>query len=131
MEISNSIKKKFIDICGEYYVYTDEIACKAYSGDKTNFVYMPDVVVIPKDTQEISRIMMLCSEEEIPVTPMGRKTGLAGSALAVNGGVILSLERLNSIIDLDEGNYQITVEPYVKNYDIQEAVQKKGIVLSS
>lgn len=127
MKVNNDIIQALKNICGNDFVSQDNETLKQYSKDKTAFEYIPDLVVIPKDAQEISEIMKVCYENEIKITPMARKTGLAGSALAVEGGIILSMERLDKIIEIDENNYQITVEPYVKNYAIQVAVKDKGL----
>lgn len=127
MKINNDIIQALQNICGNDFIFQESAILQRYSKDKTAFECIPDLVVIPRDVQEISKIMKVCYENEIKITPMARKTGLAGSALAVEGGIILSMERFDKIIEIDENNYQITVEPYVKNYAIQTAVKEKGL----
>ena len=71
--------------------------------------------------------MLYCSQHIISVTPCGARTGLSGGSLPVCGGVVLSTERFNRIIEIDERNLQATVEPGVINQIFQEAVQGKGL----
>ncbi|RIJ42970.1 FAD-binding oxidoreductase [Pontibacter oryzae] len=99
-----------------------------YTHDETEDLrYEPEVVLKPANAAEISRIMQYCHENLIPVTPRGAGTGLSGGALAIHKGVILSTERLNSIIEIDERNLQATVEPGVITQVFQEAVIERGL----
>jgi glycolate oxidase len=88
---------------------------------------MPEVVIKPNTAEQIAGILKYCNEVKIPVTPRGGGTGLSGGALPVFGGVILSLEKLNKIISIDERNLQATVESGVINQVFQEAVIEKGL----
>ncbi|HEX8327780.1 MAG TPA: FAD-linked oxidase C-terminal domain-containing protein [Hymenobacter sp.] len=99
-----------------------------YGRDHTEDLhYAPDVVLRPADAEEISQIMRLCHEHRIPVTPRGAGTGLSGGALPVHHGVLLSTERLNRILHIDERNLQATVEPGVVNEAFQNAVKEVGL----
>ncbi|QIL77226.1 FAD-binding oxidoreductase [Hymenobacter sp. HDW8] len=99
-----------------------------YGRDHTEDLhYAPDVVLRPANAEEISQIVRLCHQHHIPVTPRGAGTGLSGGALPIHHGVVLSTERLNKIIEIDERNLQATVEPGVINQVFQEAVQAKGL----
>lgn len=99
-----------------------------YSHDQTEDLrFPPQIVVKPGATQEVAAIMKLCYDNGIYVTPMGARTGLSGGALAVKGGVGLSLERFNKIIEIDEKNLQVTVEPGVITQVLQEAVIEKKL----
>jgi len=99
-----------------------------YTHDETEDLrYAPEVVLKPANAAEISLIMQYCNKNLIPVTPRGAGTGLSGGALAVHQGVILSTERLNKIITIDERNLQATVEPGVITQVFQEAVIAKGL----
>ena len=71
--------------------------------------------------------MRYCNEVNIPVTPCGARTGLSGGSLPVCGGVAMSMERFNNIIEIDERNLQATVEPGVINQVFKDAVQAKGL----
>ncbi|MEJ8818085.1 FAD-binding oxidoreductase [Lacibacter sp. H407] len=115
-------------IVGEQFVFVDEESLSNYAHDETeNLHFPPEVVVKPRTTEEISRIMKLCNDALIPVTPRGAGTGLAGAALADKGGVLLSTERLNSILKIDERNHQVTTEPGVITEVLMEEVKKVGL----
>lgn len=109
-------------------VFTDLESLRHYGHDETeDLVFLPEVVLKPQTTAEISAILRLCHQERIPVTPMGARTGLSGGALPVKGGIALSMERFNQILEIDELNLQATVEPGVITQVFQEAVQAKGL----
>jgi glycolate oxidase len=71
--------------------------------------------------------LQLCNQELIPVTPRGAGTGLSGGALPVFGGIVVSMERFNEILEIDERNLQATVEPGVINQVFQQAVKERGL----
>src|SRR6478735_585522 len=115
-------------IVGEQYVFADEENLRNYGHDETeHLLYMPEVVVKPRTADEISSIMKLCNEYCIPVTPRGGGTGLSGGALPHLGGVLISMERFNSILNIDERNLQVTTEPGVITEVLQNAVKEKGL----
>lgn len=115
-------------IVGEQYVFVDEESLSKYAHDETeNLHFPPEVVVKPRTTEEISTIMKLCNEKRIPVTPRGAGTGLAGAALAHKGGVLLSTERFNTILKIDERNHQVITEPGVITEVLMEEVKKLGL----
>lgn len=106
----------------------DEDEYARYGQDHTeDLLYTPDVVLRPGSAEEISQIMRLCHEHRVPVTPRGAGTGLSGGALPVHRGVVLSTERLNRILHIDERNLQATVEPGVVNEVFQNAVKEVGL----
>lgn len=116
------------NILGENYVFTDDENRNHYAHDETeNLHFLPDIVIKPRTAEEISAVMKICNEEKIPVTPRGAGTGLSGGALPQFGGVLVSFERMNSIIEIDERNLQITTEPGVITEVLQNAVKEKGL----
>lgn len=118
----------FEKITGKDFVCADEASKAQYASDHTeNLVFPPDVVVKPRTAEEISQIMRICHTHKITVTPRGAGTGLSGGALAHQGGVMISFERMNSILDIDERNLQVTVEPGVITEVLQNAVKEKGL----
>ncbi|MBS1564079.1 MAG: FAD-binding protein [Bacteroidetes bacterium] len=118
----------FKGIVGEAYVRTDEETLANYGHDETeNLLYLPDVVLRPRTTEEVSAIMKLCNQHRIPVTPRGAGTGLSGGALPHLGGVLLSTDRMNSILQIDERNLQVTTEPGVITEILMNAVKEKGL----
>ena len=115
-------------IVGEKYVLFDETAFEKYGRDETeDLVFYPEVVVLPKTANEIAAILKHCNQNNIPLTPRGAGTGLSGGALPVNKGILLSMERFNKILEIDERNLQATVEPGVITQVFQEAVKEKGL----
>lgn len=118
----------FKKIVGENYVFVDEESLAIYAHDETeNLHYLPEAVIKPRTAEEISAIMKICNKERIPVTPRGGGTGLSGGALAHLGGVVLSTERMNAIIEIDERNLQVTTEPGVITEVLQDAVKEKKL----
>ncbi len=124
-----NIVNQFKSIIGNEFVITAEDArLKDYSHDQTeDLKFFPDVVLKPHTAQEIADILKICNEHKIPVTPRGAGTGLSGGALAVKGGVIVSMERFTKIIEIDERNLQATVEPGVITQVFQTAAIEKGL----
>ena len=119
---------QFKKIAGDAYVFADFESLNNYAHDETeNLHFLPDVVIKPRSAKEISGIMMICNEHKIPVTPRGAGTGLSGGALPHLGGVLLSMERMNSIVEIDERNLQVITEPGVITEVLQDAVKAKGL----
>lgn len=128
--VTASIVDQFKQLIGNDYVVADEESLHRYGKDETeNLLYLPAVVVKPKTTNEIAAIVKICNEHLLPVTPRGAGTGLTGGALPHLGGVLLSTERLNQILDIDERNLQVTTEPGVITEVLQNAVKEKGLFI--
>lgn len=120
--------KEFQSIVGQPFVIIGKEEIEVYAHDYTeDLVYYPEVVVKPQTAEEIAAIVKICYEASIPITPRGAGTGLSGGALPYYGGVVLSMERMNRIIEIDERNFQATVEPGVINEAFQNAVREKGL----
>jgi len=127
-EVTPPILSEFEAIVGTENVLVDPEKRHPYSHDQTeDYSFLPDVVLKPQTTEEISRIMKICNAQSIPVTPRGAGTGLSGGALPVQKGVSLSMERFNKIISIDELNLQATVEPGVITEVFQNAVKEKNL----
>jgi glycolate oxidase len=127
-KISLPVLQKIKAIVGDSNVLTDRESGEKYGHDETeDLLFFPEAVVIPKDTAQVAEVMKICNEERIPVTPRGAGTGLSGGALPVLGGVLLSMERFNKILEIDERNLQAVVEPGVITQVFQEAVADKGL----
>lgn len=126
--ISEERLKQFKAIVGEDFVLADEESLQHYGHDETEqLLYLPEVVLKPRTAEEIAAIMTICNEDKIPVTPRGAGTGLSGGALPHLGGVLLSTERMNSILHIDERNLQVTTEPGVITEILMNAVKEKGL----
>lgn len=118
----------FREIVGSNYVLLDGESLDKYAHDETEDLrWVPEVVLRPRTAKEISQIMRLCNTARLPVTPRGGGTGLSGGALPQWGGVVIATDRLNSILQIDERNLQVTVEPGVITEVLQEAVKEKGL----
>lgn len=127
-KITTAILNRFQEILGKDQVLADKETLMEYSHDETEkLVYIPEVVIKPSNTEEIAAIMKLCNEHQIPVTPRGAGTGLSGGALPHLGGVLLSTEKLNKILTIDERNLQVITEPGVITEVLQDAVKEKGL----
>lgn len=115
-------------IISEPIFSTDSEVLANYSSDYTeDLSFLPEVVAKPKTVEQISTILNFCNANNIAVTPRGAGTGLSGGSLPINGGISLSLEELNTIIEIDEENFQATVEAGVINETFQQAVKAKGL----
>lgn len=126
--MKEEIFAKLKEISGEQYVYSDTETLDHFSRDYTEKLqYNPDVVIKPGTAEEISAILKICNEHKIPVTPRAAGTGVTGGALATRGGVLLSIERLNKILEIDERNLQVTAESGVITEVLQNAVKEKGL----
>ncbi|MBL7950112.1 MAG: FAD-binding protein [Flavobacteriales bacterium] len=111
---------------GEVLIGEDER--RRYGHDETeDLSYPPDVVVRPRTTDEVARIVKVCALHHIPITPIGGRTGLSGGALCVHGGVGLAMDRMDSIEHIDERNLQVTVQPGVITQVLMDAVAEKGL----
>ena len=103
----------------------EDLACYAY--DATACTYLPDAVVFPKNTQEISAILKVANADGFFVIPRGAGSGMTGGSLAVKGGVVLVMARLNRILQIDKENLVAHVEPGVVTGRFHKAVEKEGL----
>ncbi len=117
----------FIQIVGPDYVRTDEASRVTYGTDGSRRGHPADFVVLPGTTAEVAAIAKYCNETRTPLVPRGAGTGYTGGAVPVRGGVLLSLERFNRILEIDAGNLLAIVEPNVINGDLQAAVERIGL----
>lgn len=127
-KVAPIIIQKLKDIVGKDFVFTDTDSLEKYSKDETeDYSFLPEVIVKPLTAEEISSILKLANENLIPVIPRGGGTGLSGGSLPLNGGISLSLERMNKILEIDENNFQAIVEPGVITQVFQEELESRGL----
>jgi glycolate oxidase len=127
-KISESHLNQFQSIVGEENSLVKKDDLENYSHDYTeDLKFFPEAVLKPASAEQVSSIMKICNAEKIPVTPRGAGTGLSGGALPVHGGVIISMEKLNRILKIDENNFQAIVEPGVINQVLRDAIEEKGL----
>ncbi|WP_440953988.1 FAD-binding oxidoreductase [Methanosarcina sp. Mfa9] len=119
------ITEELREIVGERFsVSSSELYC--YSSDASQVKGMPDYVVRPESTEEVSRIVKLAFEHEIPVTARGAGTGLAGGAVPVQGGIVLDLSGMNRLLEIDLDNLQVVVEPGVIQDTLNDVLKPHG-----
>jgi len=127
-KITPEIIKALKGIIGDKNVLTEKFDLEPYSHDETeDLKFYPEIAIKPVSTAEISEIMQICFRNNIPVTTRGGGTGLSGGALPVFGGVVLSTERLNRIIEIDRENLMVAVQPGVITDNLHKAVEAEGL----
>jgi len=120
--------KYFKKLLGDENVYDDKAHLIAYAYDATRNRYEPDLVIFPRDTQDVSDILKYCNEHKIIITPRGAGSGFTGGALPAQSGIILAYEKhMNKILEIDMENMVAVVEPGVINMDLQNAVEEVGL----
>jgi glycolate dehydrogenase FAD-linked subunit len=114
-------------IVGPTHILTDDESRGRYGVDALQIAHLADVVVLPGTTAEIASIARLCDEHRVPLVVRGAGTGYTGGAVPVRGGVVVSMERLNRILEIDEENLLAVVQPNVVTRDLQDAVEARGL----
>ncbi|MBS4032512.1 MAG: FAD-binding oxidoreductase [Clostridiales bacterium] len=128
--VTLSILSDLEDIVGTINIITDKEQLFPYSHDEVpgkKYRAFPDVVVKPASAEEVAAVMKIAHVHHLPVTPRGAGTGLAGGAVPVYGGIVLSLERMDRILDYDLANLTITVEPGVITKTINERLARDNL----
>lgn len=126
-EMSQQIIDEIKGIVGEKNLICDEEKMHDYSHDEFALPYIrkfPQIVVKPRGAKEISEIMKLANKESIPVTPRGGATGLCGGCVPVFGGIVLSFENMNKILEIDKENLMAVVEPGVTLMDFYKKLEE-------
>jgi glycolate oxidase len=123
-------KQLIRDLCaivGGTYVLTEKEDVIVYEQDGSIFQVMPEIVVLPADVEQVAAVIKLAKRANVPIIPRGSGTGLAGGAVPAEGGIVLSLARLNRILKIDLENRTALVEPGVINLDVTKAVAKDNL----
>jgi len=113
-------------IVGDHYTLIEKEDVIVYEQDGSIFQVMPEIVVLPGNVEEISAVVKAARRANVPIVPRGSGTGLAGGAVPAEGGIVLSLARLDHILKIDLQNGLAIVEPGVINLDMTKAVSKDG-----
>lgn len=95
--------------------------------DAANVIFKPDAVAFPTSAEQIVALMRLANRELFPVVPRGAGAGFSGGALAVEGGLVLNMSRMNKILNIDEENLTADVEPGVITGELHSAVEERGL----
>lgn len=121
------ILEKFRAIVGARGLITSPEELRTYDSDAlTNFRALPGAVLLPASTEQVQAIVRVCHREKIPFVARGSGTGLSGGALPVENGIVISLTRMNRILEVDLANAQVVVEPGVLNLDVTGRVEARG-----
>jgi glycolate oxidase len=112
---------------GAAHVRTDTESRTTYGTDALKRGAPADAVVLPGSTREVAAVVRACAERRIPIVPRGGGTGYTGGSVPTHGGVVVSLERMNRILEIDEINLVAVVEPNVVTGDLQDAVERVGL----
>lgn len=127
-KINNEDIKFLESLCGEEKVFTYEKINEDFSHDELSGISQyPEVLVEISSTEEVSKIMKYAGKRNIPVTPRGQGTGLVGGSVAVYGGIMINMSSMNKIIELDEENLTLTVEPGVLLMEISKFVEEHDL----
>jgi glycolate oxidase len=118
---------RLAEIVGPAFVKTDSESRWRYGTDALNRGHPADVVVLPADTSQVAAIARLCHDTHTPLVARGGGTGYTGGSVPTRGGVVISLERLNRILEIDEANLIAVVQPNVITGDLQDAVERVGL----
>jgi glycolate oxidase len=122
---------QFVDritsVVGAAHVRTDEATRLAYGTDALKRGAAADLVALPASAEEVAGLVRICAEHRVPMVPRGGGTGYTGGAVPTEGGLVISLERMNRILEIDEANLVAVVEPNVVTGDLQDAVEKVGL----
>ncbi|MBY0148897.1 glycolate oxidase subunit GlcD [Neobacillus niacini] len=126
--LSNEVKDKLISIVTKDNFDDSKMERLVYSYDATpNFQSMPDAVVSPRNTEEVSEILKICNQYGVPIVPRGSGTNLCAGTCPTEGGVVLLFKHMNQILEIDEENLTITVQPGVITLDLINAIEEKGL----
>jgi glycolate oxidase len=122
-----SFRQSLAAIVGDAYLTQDPAALERYGRDSMNRPHPPDLVIIPGTVDEVSAAARLSNEARVPLVVRGAGTGYTGGAVPVRGGVVMSMERFNRILDIDQENLLAVVQPNVITGQLQEAVERVGL----
>lgn len=125
--LSSSVLKELKKIVGVDNLLTSPEELTVYSYDATQRESLPWAVARPKTAAEVSQILLLANRERFPVVPRGAGSGMSGGSVPIEGGLVLSMERMNRILEIDEEDFIAVVEPGVVTGEFQKAVEERGL----
>jgi glycolate oxidase len=129
-KVTGAIVEELRGLLGAKNVIRDAERMEAYSHDETSaeeYGHMPDVVVTPTSTEQVAAVVKLANRERIPVTPRGAGSGLSGGAIPSLGGIIVSLEKMNRVVEIDYANMTMTVETGIVTNEINNLIKERGL----
>src|SRR5438105_6769548 len=114
------------DVVGERYAFADPYEMRLYQYDASPETALPDIVVLPGTSEEVARIVKICGEAKVPVTPRSAASSLAGGTVPVQGGVVITFARMDRILEIDTENLRAVVQPGVVNLALSQALKPHG-----
>lgn len=119
--------KRLEDIVGGHHVLKAEDVLEKYSRDETiGLQAWPDAAVRVRSADEVSRVLRLAHQQAIPVTPRGLGTSLSGGSVPVRGGIVLSMERMDQLLEIDQDNLMAVTEPGIVTGELHRLVEEQG-----
>ncbi|WP_337969970.1 glycolate oxidase subunit GlcD [Virgibacillus salexigens] len=126
--LHSEVKGKLLAIVGAENVEDNNASLLAYSYDSTaRFQALPDAMVAPRNTEEVAGVVKVCNEHKIPIVPRGSGTNLCAGTTPTKGGIVLIFKHMNHILEIDQENLTMTVEPGVYTKDILNAAIDVGL----
>ena len=129
-KVTGAVVEELRGLLGAKNVICDAERMEAYSHDETSaeeYGHMPDAVVTPTSTEQVAAVVKLANRERIPVTPRGAGSGLSGGAIPSLGGIIVSLEKMNRVVEIDYANMTMTVETGIVTNEINNLIKERGL----
>jgi glycolate oxidase len=127
LELPEDFLYALLAAVGAEWIRTDPASREQYGQDALGQGQPPDLIVLPADTRQVAAVMSTCAAHRVPVVVRGGGTGYTGGAVPTHGGVVLSMERMNRILEIDEANLLAVVEPNVITGELQRAVEARGL----
>jgi len=128
MTVAPPVIEKLRDIVGEQRVLTDDSAFQQYGVDRTTIWQpAPGVVVLPETTEQVQAVVQLANAEKLAVVPSGGRTGLSGGAVALNGEIVIALDRMNKVVDFNAVDRSVTVQAGMITQQLQEFAEQQGL----
>jgi len=125
-----ALSQAFIDelasFVGEQNLLTSTADCIAYGYDNSKLQAMPQAVILADGTEQLEKVVALCYAHRIPLIARGRGTGTTGATVPTQGGIVLSFERMNRILEIDADNRIARVQPGVLNQTLQDELARQG-----
>lgn len=132
--ITSKIMEELENIVGPGNVLNQDFDRVCYSLDHSpvrfskKFEYMPEVVVLPETTEQVAEIVHMANKERIPITPRGGATGIGAHVMPIYGGIVLDMKKMDKILELDEDNMLVVVQPGIVNWRLDQELHKRGYV---
>ncbi len=126
--LSGELRAELTALLGEDRVIADPVGLRSYECDGlTGYRVIPALVLLPRSEAEVAAAVRCCAREHVPFVARGAGTGLSGGAVPVDGGVVISLQRLNSVLEVDPANRRAVVQPGVTNLEISKVAAPYGL----